>query len=280
MTREKQTRSDQREAARAKAKEMREQHKKGEKRKRAALQFGVGGAAVAVLALVAFALISGANKETVAPKNMMFNNGIKIGTNLEAFTADYTPAPGKAGANVPNIQIYLDYQCPVCQAFELPNASQIESWVTAGTATVEVHPISFLDGRGSPNEYSSRAANSAICVAEYSPNSFFKFSALLFKNQPQEGTAGPDNNGLFETAKQAGVQNESEVKSCINEKRFGSWLSDITTQALNENAPGTEYRIEGTPFVMIDNQVFKTEVNSDFFSPARFAQFLQTSAVN
>jgi protein-disulfide isomerase len=259
---------------------MREQHKKGEKRKRAALQFGVGGAAVAVLALVAFALISGANKETVAPKNMMFNNGIKIGTNLEAFTADYTPAPGKAGANVPNIQIYLDYQCPVCQAFELPNASQIESWVKAGTATVEIHPISFLDGRGSPNEYSSRAANSAICVAEYSPNSFFKFSGLLFKNQPQEGTAGPDNNGLFETAKQAGVQNESEIKSCINEKRFGSWLSDITTQALNENAPGTQYRIEGTPFVMIDNQVFKTEVNSDFFSPARFAQFLQSSAVN
>jgi len=280
LTREKQTRSDQREAARAKAKEMREQHKKGEKRKRAALQFGVGGAAVAVLALVAFALISGANKETVAPKNMMFNNGIKIGTNLEAFTADYTPAPGKAGANVPNIQIYLDYQCPVCQAFELPNASQIESWVKAGTATVEIHPISFLDGRGSPNEYSSRAANSAICVAEYSPNSFFKFSGLLFKNQPQEGTAGPDNNGLFETAKQAGVQNESEIKSCINEKRFGSWLSDITTQALNEPAPGTQYRIEGTPFVMIDNQVFKTEVNSDFFSPARFAQFLQSSAVN
>jgi len=280
LTGEKQTRSDQREAARAKAKEMREQHKKGEKRKRAALQFGLGGAVVAVLALVAFALISGANKETVVPKNMSYNNGIKIGTNLEAFTADYTPAPGKAGANVPNIQVYLDYQCPVCQAFELPNASQIESWVKAGTATIEIHPISILDGRGSPNEYSSRAANAAICVAEYSPNSFFKFNGLLFKNHPAEGTAGPDNNALFETAKQAAIVNEAEVKSCINEKRFGSWLSDITTKALNENAPGTQYRIEGTPFVMIDNQVFKTEVNSDFFSPARFAQFLQTSAVN
>ena len=44
LTREKQTRSEQREAARAKAKELREQHKKGEQRKRLALQFGVGGA--------------------------------------------------------------------------------------------------------------------------------------------------------------------------------------------------------------------------------------------
>jgi protein-disulfide isomerase len=280
LTREKQTRSEQREAARAKAKELREQHKKGEQRKRLALQFGVGGALVAVVALVAFALISGANKEVVVPKNMMFNDGIKIGTNLEAFTADYTPAPGKAGANVPNIQIYLDYQCPVCQAFELPNASQIESWVKSGTATVEIHPISFLDGRGSPNEYSSRAANAAICVAENSPNSFFKFSGLLFKKQPVEGTAGPDNNALFETAKEAGVLNEAEIKDCIDEKRYGTWISDITTKALNENVPGTQYKLEGTPFVMINNQVFKTEVNSDFFSPARFAQFLQSSVVN
>ena len=280
MTREKINRSEQREAARAKAKELREQHKKGEKRKRLALQIGVTGAVVAVLGLIAFALVSGANKETVVPKNMSYNNGIKIGTNLEAFTADYTPAPGDAGSNVPNIQIYLDYQCPVCQAFELPNASQVESWVKGGTATVEIHPISFLDGRGSPNEYSSRAANAAVCVAEYSPNSFFKFNSLLFKNQPAEGTAGPDNAALFDTAKQVGVQNESEVKSCIDEKRFGSWISDITTQALNENVPGTQYKLEGTPFVMINNQVFKTEVNSDFFSPARFAQFLQSSAVN
>ena len=280
MTREKHTRSEQREAARAKAKELREQHKKGEKRKRLALQFGVGGAVLAVVALVAFALVSGANKETVVPKNMSYNNGIKIGSNLEAFTADYTPAPGKGGSNVPNIQIYLDYQCPVCQAFELPNASQIESWVKSGTATVEIHPISFLDGRGSPNEYSSRAANAAVCVAESSPNSFFKFNAMLFKNQPAEGTAGPDNNALFETAKSVGVLNETEIKSCIDEKRYGSWISDITTKALNENVPGTQYKLEGTPFVMINNQVFKTEVNADFFSPARFAQFLQSVSVN
>jgi protein-disulfide isomerase len=280
LTREKINRSEQREAARAKAKELREQHRKGEKRKRLALQIGVGGAVVAVLGLVAFALVSGANKETVVPKNMSYNNGIKIGSNLEAFTADYTPVPGKNGANVPNIQIYLDYQCPVCQAFELPNASQVESWVKAGTATLEIHPISFLDGRGSPNEYSSRAANAAVCVAENSPNSFFRFNSLLFKNQPAEGTAGPDNNALFETAKQAGVLNEAEIKSCIDEKRYGPWISDVTTQALNENVPGTQYKIEGTPFVMINNQVFKTDVNADFFSPARFAQFLQTVAVN
>ncbi len=280
MSREKQTRSEQREEARAKAKLMREQHKKDEKRKRAALQFGVGGAVIAVVGLVAFALISGANKETVEPKNMAFNYGIKIGTNLEAFTPDYTPAPGEGGVNVPNIQVYIDYQCPFCRDFELPNQSQFESWVTKGAATLEIHPISFLDGRGTPNEYSSRAANAAVCVAEYSPNSFFKFNSLLFENQPEEGLAGPDNSELFERAKEAGITNTSEIQSCINEKRFGAWVSDITSKTLNENIPGTQYRVEGTPFVMVNNQPFQTENNADFYSPARFAQFLQSVSVN
>lgn len=280
MTREKQTRSEQREAARAKAKVMREQHKKGEARKRMALQFGVGGAVVAVIALVVFALVSGANKEAAVPANMSFNDGIKIGTNLEAFTPDYTPAPGEGGANVPNIQLYVDYQCPFCRDFELPNQSQIESWVSKGMATFELHPISFLDGRGTPNEYSSRAANAAVCVAEYSPNSLFKFNSLLFANQPEEGMAGPDNSELFDRAKEAGISNESEIKSCINEKRFNAWIADATNKALYEPLPVSGLKVEGTPFVMVNDKQFVTEVQADFYSPARFAQFVQSATVN
>lgn len=280
MTREKQTRSEQREAARAKAKVMREQHKKGEARKRMALQFGVGGAVIAVIALVVFALVSGANKEAAVPTNMSFNDGIKIGTNLEAFTPEYTPAPGEGGANVPNIQLYVDYQCPFCRDFELPNQSQIESWVSKGMATLELHPISFLDGRGTPNEYSSRAANAAVCVAEYSPNSFFKFNSLLFANQPEEGTAGPDNSELFDRAKEAGISNESEIKSCINDKRFNVWIADATNKALYEPLPVSGLKVEGTPFVMVNDKQFVTEVQADFYSPARFAQFVQSATVN
>ena len=277
MTREKHTRSEQREAARAKAKELREQHKKGEQRKRLALQFGVGGAVVAVIALVAFALVSGANKETVVPKNMSFNNGIKIGTNLEAFTADYTPAPGKAGTSVPNIQIYLDYQCPVCQAFEVPNASQLESWVKTGAATVEYHPISFLDGRGSPNEYSSRAANAAICVAEHSPDNYFKFNNILFANQPEEGTAGPSNQDLISRASEAGVAVNDTFTSCVNDKVFANWISDTTDKVLSEPIKGTNYSVEGTPYILVNGKPYTWNTGEELVSPARFAQFVQAS---
>lgn len=281
MTPDKQTRSEQREEARAKAKSLREEQKKGERRKRLALQLGVGGSVIGVVALLGFALLSGtAGKSTAAPANMMFNDGIKIGTNLEAFTPDYTPAPGEGGTSVPNIQVYLDYQCPFCRDFELPNQSQIESWVTKGIATVQIHPISFLDGRGSPNEFSSRAANAAVCVAELSPNSFFKFNSVLFSNQPTEGAAGPNNSELFEFAKSAGVTNQDEIKTCIDEKRYGSWIATATEKALSEPLPGSGLSLKGTPFVLVNDQQFVTELQADFYSPARFAQFLQSVSVN
>ena len=190
------TRSEQREAARAKAKALREQHKRQEKARKFAIRLGVVGAVLGVAAIVVVAIVGGLNggSENGAsngdskPKNMSFGNGIKIGAGLEAFTATNTPAPtpSDGSTEVPTpteIVIYVDYQCPICKIFETPNIAQIESWVSSGAATLEVHPLSFLDGRGSPNEYSSRAANAAVCVAEYSPNNFFKFNSLLFENQ-------------------------------------------------------------------------------------------------
>jgi protein-disulfide isomerase len=280
LTREKMTRSEQREAARAKAKTLREQHKKDEKRKSLLVKVGVGVGLVAVIGGIALAVASGADKPLVEPTNMSFDDGIKMGTNLEAFTPDYTPKPGSAGAGAPNIKIYLDYQCPYCQQFELPNQSQIEKWVSTGAATVEIHPISFLDGRGSPNEYSSRAANAAVCVAEYSPNNFYAFNGLLFSIQPEEGTAGPSNDEIFAQVKASGANATDEIKTCIDEKRFTPWIKEATDRALYEPLPGSGLEMSGTPFILINDQVFKTENPAEFYSPARFAQFLQTVASN
>ena len=117
------TRNEQREAAREKAKAMREQHKKDERRKRFALQAGIIGVIVISVAAVVISLVSTSNNQALqaTPTNMSFDGGIKIGQDLKAFTATSTPTPD-SGKSVPNIQVYLDYQCPVCQAFKVPNA--------------------------------------------------------------------------------------------------------------------------------------------------------------
>lgn len=272
------TRNEQREAAREKAKLIREQHKKGERRKRLAIQTSIVGVIAIAVTAVVLTLVSTSNNQALqaTPTNMTFDGGIKIGQNLEAFTATSTPTPD-SGKSVPNIQIYLDYQCPVCQAFEVPNASQIESWVKTGAATVEYHPISFLDGRGSPNEYSSRAANAAICVAEHSPNNYFKFNNLLFANQPEEGTAGPANKDLIARAREAGVTVDDTFSSCVNDKVFANWISDTTDKVLSEPIAGTNYTVEGTPYILVNGKPYTWNAGEELVSPARFAQFVQAA---
>ena len=264
------TRSEQRDAARAKAREIREAHKKSEQRRRYGLIAGIVSAFLILGGLVGFAVVSNAPAPAVAPTNMMFEGGIKIGKDLKAFTPDVKPTT----ESVPNIQIFLDYQCPFCQAFDIPNGALIENKVAAGDWTIEYHPISFLDGQ-SPNAFSSRAANAAVCVAEYSPNSFMKFNNVLFANQPVEGTAGPENDALVAYAQQIGATNLAQIEKCVNEKSFGDWVNATTSKHLNAEWQNTGLKVDSTPFIVVKDQRYSGSTQ-EMANPARFEQWVSS----
>ncbi|MEN9342761.1 MAG: hypothetical protein RIR24_348 [Actinomycetota bacterium] len=279
------TRSQQREEARAKAKALREQHKKSERRKGLLIKAAAGLAVVGGAAIIASVVIGGMagnvnSNQSGTPLNLTSNNGFLVGANGELFTstATPTPTPSPGATALPKSPVkiitYVDYQCPYCAYFENANIDQIKGWLDTGLATLEVRPLSFLDGRGSPNEYSSRAANATACVASYSPNSYFAYSKSLFMNQPQEGSRGPSNAQLFNAAKQVGITNESKVESCIKEKSFGKWIlktTDATFEAgVPEFSPTFWAERNGTPAVFVNGQHYKGAIDN----PAQFAQFV------
>ena len=279
------TRDQQREAARAKARELREKQQSKEKRKKLSIQIGVVVAILAVVGIIVLSLVSSPSTQGgSAPQNVaVFNKGgIKIGADLKAFTKTVTPtATPTAGATanpaaVPNIKIYLDYQCPFCKQFEAANTTQIREWVSKGVATIEFHPVSFLDG-SSFNHYSSRAANAAYCVAEKSPDTFFDYNSLLYANQPAEGSAGPDNNALYDDAVNVKSTNLPEIKKCIDSNAYGKWIADNTTSLLTPSKliPETKFHLSSTPFVLVNNQQYTYGTNEEQMDPARFAQFVQ-----
>jgi protein-disulfide isomerase len=283
------TRSEQREEARAKAKAMREQHKKAERRKGVLIKLAVGLSVVGAAAVIASVVIGGMagnvnSNQSDTPMNQTSNNGFLVGANGEMFTASATPtptpSPGATAVPASPVKIitYVDYQCPYCAYFENANMDQIKGWLDTGVATLEVRPLSFLDGRGSPNEYSSRAANATACVASYSPNNYFAYSQALFRNQPLEGEAGPNNSELFNTAKQVGVINESSVESCIREKSFGKWILKTTDATFEAGVPefSTTFWADknGTPAVFVNGQHYKGGIDN----AAQFAQFVMEIA--
>jgi protein-disulfide isomerase len=243
------------------------------------------GALVAVLAGCSFLLPPsnlGGNGSTHAagasPQNMA-SDGIRIS---QGFIADRTPSVAKGDKPVQSepsgrtdIRIFVDYLCPFCGQFEATNAEQIAAWVSSGDATLEIHPISILDRASLGTKYSTRAANTLACVANYSPDSAFDLSALLFTNQPEESSEGLSDTTLKELARKAGTGSLSQVDSCIDNQDFSSWVTDATARAIQEPVPGTDMGpMQGTPTVLVNGEQYTGRLDD----PEAFASFVMQSA--
>jgi protein-disulfide isomerase len=271
-----QSKNERREAAREKARQLREEQKRRERRNRALLFSGIGIAAVAIIAVVAFIIFTSIRPAGPGPANMA-SDGVKIGQNLEAVTtaalpAGSDPVPSEANpAGIADIRIWVDYLCPFCGQFEATNSEQIQSWVTEGSATIEIHPISILNSQSQGTRYSTRSANAAACVANYSPNSFYAYNSILFENQPEEGTAGLDNETLVSLAGEAGVESAGRIEECITEGDFTNWVTDATTRALTGPLPDTDVaKVTGTPTVIVNGAQYRGSLTD----PTEFAAFV------
>ena len=265
------TRNEQREAARAKAREMRLAQKRNASRKRTILIASIVAVAAVAVTSIVLTIKNEVNNPVptaATPANMNFDGGIKLGKGLKVIT---DPA---VQADVPNIIVYEDLQCPNCRDFEVPNSAQLRDWVSTGKYTLQIHPISFLDGN-SPNQYSSRAASAAICVANGDPNRFFDFNSALFAHQPEEGTMGPSNDDLVSRAQSVGVNNKP-VLDCIKNSTYQAYVQSYTQDTVFQRyIPGTDLKVNGTPYIVLNGQHFE----GNWTNPAEFAQWvLSTSA--
>lgn len=170
-------------------------------------------------------------------KNASVGNGVVFGK--------------KASATV---DVYEDFQCPVCQAFEQSVGTALEADVRANKAQVRYHPLSFLDANSNGTRYSSRAANAALCAADVSVDAFVKFHDVLFKStvQPKEGSNGRTNAQLATYAQQAGLNSTQlgTFTSCVQSEQHKALVEAIT-----ENA--SKRGVTGTPMVLVNGKKLK-----------------------
>ena len=256
---------DRREQARESARLMREEQQKRDKRKRLFMRGGIGVGLLAVAAIVALVIVNSVGPAAAGPANMasdgilLTGNGSSItATPTKALAADAKPIATDRTAltGTANIAVYVDYLCPYCGQFEATNGAQIASWVTAGTATLEFHPISILDSNSAGSKYSTRAANVAACVANYQPDDFLAVNTALFASQPKENTTGLTDAELATLVKTAGVT-DKKVASCITDRTFANWLGAATKRALAGPLPDADIKkVSGTPTVLVNGVAY------------------------
>jgi protein-disulfide isomerase/uncharacterized membrane protein YphA (DoxX/SURF4 family) len=159
---------------------------------------------------------------------------------------------GKKAAAV--VDIYEDFGCPVCEQFEQQTHTKLEQQVRANLAQVRYHPIAILDA-SSPNQYSSRAANAALCASNISRDMFVAYHDILFGKdasgkqvQPTEGTPGPSTTKLIGFGKQAGMTTAqlTTFSDCVTSSQYKPLV-----EALTENA--SKRGVSGTPTIFVNN---------------------------
>lgn len=154
---------------------------------------------------------------------------------------------------VPVIDIYEDFQCPVCAQFEQLNGVYIESLIAEKKATVVYHTLSFL-GPESVN-----AANAAACSAD--EGKFLEYHRLLMMNQKQENSGAWDNGFLATLGQTAGITSQ-KFSSCVNKGDYLGWVSNVA-------AAGAKANVNSTPTVFVNGKEIDRNA-SEYFDAAKF----------
>jgi len=150
----------------------------------------------------------------------------------------------KDGTDEPKavLALYEDFQCPHCREFEKTFGSTITKLVDSGAVAADYYMVAILNSSLN-NNYSTRAANAAYCVADEDKDAFMRFHSALYAQQPEEGSSNaPDNAALIETARQAGAA--GTVPGCINSGKYDDMVEGLASAA----------KINATPTIRLNGE--------------------------
>lgn len=159
-------------------------------------------------------------------------------------------APGVVGEGLGEapvrLDVYFDFMCPICGAFEAYEADVLDELRVDGTVDVYYHPLSILDHQAQGSEFSTRAASAAALVAEESPEQFLDFVAGMFAVQPAEGTPGLSDEQIQQVALGAGVPQGVVDRIPLHE--YASWVGVATEASVRDG-------VGGTPTIALDGAI-------------------------
>jgi protein-disulfide isomerase len=164
------------------------------------------------------------------------------------------------------IDIFEDFQCPICKLFEAPIGGYLTSLITEKKAQVTYHPLSFL-GNGTKDDESIAASNAAYCAVD--EDKFLDFHKALMDVQSQVENSGFLNSeNLITIGKKIGITSAS-FADCVNNK---SKLVNVVaaTESMNR------YGVKGTPTTLINGKLWERQ--SPGFDVNEFKAAVETAA--
>ncbi len=139
----------------------------------------------------------------------------------------------------PTLEIYEDYQCPVCLEFEQgDNNALVREMVVKGAIAVMIHPLTiFRDDKPITRENSRRALIASLCVQD--PRKWLRYHDELYAHQPDEFQKGGfPNEQLVQLARKVGIP-VAEFTACLKSPETAERADAVTALALSRGVTGT-----------------------------------------
>jgi protein-disulfide isomerase len=147
------------------------------------------------------------------------------------------------------VDLWEDFQCPSCKAFEAANGAMLTQKVDSGDITLVIHPLSFLDDRLS-NTSSLLAANAFGCSAASGQDLALAFHATVYENQPEEnpGTQAWSEADLAGWGNDVGVSGD-EWDNCVTGDTYSDWVGQVAAGQVDAG-------VTSTPTIFVDGERF------------------------
>lgn len=165
--------------------------------------------------------------------------------------ADGAIVMAKAGVTKPVLEIFEDFQCPICKQMEESTGKTIKQLAFEGKVKVVYRPFHLFGQQRDPIKTNSfRSANAALCAPA---DKWISYHDALFKFQPPEGEKGFPDKDLVKWGKDVGVA-DPNFEKCVTGQQKKAQVDAMTKDALETR------KIEGTPAVFLDGRKLENEI--------------------
>lgn len=201
-----------------------------------------------ILAAVVIAIV------TAVIVNQMSSAGSTVPPNATSARDGITVYPGKAAADAPKVEIFLDYQCPFCKQLEDLHGATIEELGASGQINLIYRTKTFLDGN-LRNDSSFRAAVAASCADTV--GAYPAYHDAVFASQPQEGVGYPSDQLRATFAATAGISGENLTKfqACYDSRATGNFVKAVEEMS-------SKAGVNSTPIIWVNGKPL--DMNSAF----------------
>jgi protein-disulfide isomerase len=223
-------------AARERIRLERERAARRRQRNRVLIVVGSAGGAIVIAVVVILVVRPGQNTGTsTGPVHSAYYNGPFAPVTKNP---DHSVTSAQPGVKTPVLDVYEDFQCPVCDAFEKANGASVQKLARQGKVRVIYHPFTIFLGE-----------QPAQCVPA---GSWLRYHNLLYSNQPGERTKnGFPVSLLLALGAKIGLTSAS-FTHCVSAQTYAPQAVPFSEQVIKGG-------IDSTPTVKLNGRAVSLE---------------------